>query len=889
MNMLKQAGMSVSSDMIEASEQNRGGAFEDSEIFALHTELLSNLSAKSSMPLPEGWVNHPSVSSIIARLGEIAISRIDSAESIWGFKDPRINCLLPLWIRIFNKHKIVPVYLLAVRDPAVVASSMNRQYWIPRETGELTWLQRNLDALSHTGGNCCIIHYEDWKDRSQDVFQILQEYTGLPGFSDQSILNRVLDLKADRSVFDSMPIVNREVKRLYASLIPARGDNFDSKQLMKCVMDCRQVQEGYVSWLREIYRQSDQSERNTLRIASLKSELQTQINEHNARRSSLTDQIDQLKAASDSLERKLASKGRQLKSLSDNLFCNQKEVLRYKFLAESYALIINLQRAYTAVVSSARWKSGNLIVRPIELLMFRWKKVLITRQINVVFDQLLRSPKNNQIEDRIRLQIVLLEKLHGHTDSLFASMRWRSGCRTISLIESFIPGTASSEPETVIREIFKRIDKRTKNLSDKLENVLSREDPVSVMMSSGANGRHKKVNLSNHSERSTDITPSHSQAQSVAKTQPQIPIELGQQDLPCADQWSFKRDIEESKISIIMPVYNAEEWILDTFESVFDQSYTNWELICIDDGSTDQSAEIIERVAAAEHRILLIKLGRNYGKSAARNMGLSESSGEYLFFIDADDWLNRNALALLHDELVAEDVDMAIGQILKVRDGSHEHSEGVHAAYQHRRIKRKTPEEEPALLENVIVCNKLIRRKFLESTACAFFNQTLERFEDTELSLKWWLNVPKVTLVNEYTYFYRQHADDLPCRSNRKAGGLEAAPQHRLALIREMLRYRHEASLDDETIVAPTLLYILLSNLYQCGFSPTSERNKGLTYAMDAAQYLKEPLLNKLSEAPGAVLKHLKRTEPEDAMDTLDRNWKVISGSNKVPLKPDRG
>lgn len=857
MNMLKQAGMSVSSDMIEASEQNRGGAFEDSEIFALHTELLSNLSAKDSLPLPEGWVNHPSVSSIMARLGEIAISRIDSAESIWGFKDPRINGLLPLWIRIFNKHKIVPVYLLAVRDPAVVASSMNRQYWIPRETGELMWLQRNLDALSHTGGNCCIIHYEDWKDRSQDVFQILQEYTGLPGFSDQSILNTVVDLKADRSFFDSMPIVNREVKRLYASLIHARGDNFDSEQLMKCVMDCRQVQGGYVSWPREIYRKSAQ--------------------------------IDQLKAASNSLERKLASKGRQLKSLSDNLFCNQKEVLRYKYLAESYALIINLQRAYTAVVSSARWKSGNLIVRPIELLMFRWKKVLIIRQINVVFDQLLTSPKNNQIEDRIRLQIVLLEKLHGHTDSLFASMRWRSGCRTISLIESFVPGTASSELETVIREIFKRIDKRTKNLSDKLENVLSREDPVSLMMSSGANGRHKKVNLSNHSERSTDITPSHSQAQSVAKTQPQIPIELGQQDLPCADQWSFKRDIEESKISIIMPVYNAEEWILDTLESVFDQSYTNWELICIDDGSTDQSAETIERVAAAEHRILLIKLGRNYGKSAARNMGLSESSGEYVFFLDADDWLNRNALALLHDELVAEDVDMAIGQILKFRDGSHEHSEGVHAAYQHRRIKRKTPEEEPALLENLIVCNKLIRRKFLESTACAFFNQTLGRFEDTELSLKWWLNVPKVTLVNEYTYLYRQQADDLPCRSNRKAGGREAAPQHRLALIREMLRYRHEASLDDETIVAPTLLYILLSNLYECGFSPTSERNKGLTYAMDAAQYLKEPLLDKLSEGPGAVLKYLKRTEPEDAMDTLDRNWDAIRGSHKIRLKSDRG
>lgn len=94
-------------------------------------------------------------------------------------------------------------------------------------------------------------------------------------------------------------------------------------------------------------------------------------------------------------------------------------------------------------------------------------------------------------------------------------------------------------------------------------------------------------------------------------------------------------------VSIIMPVYNGEKYIAESIQSVLDQTYRSWELIVVDDGSTDKSAEIVQSFSAQDRRIKYI-FQENKKLAAARNTGLANSTGEFVAFLDADDlWVEE--------------------------------------------------------------------------------------------------------------------------------------------------------------------------------------------------------------------------------------------------------
>ena len=99
-------------------------------------------------------------------------------------------------------------------------------------------------------------------------------------------------------------------------------------------------------------------------------------------------------------------------------------------------------------------------------------------------------------------------------------------------------------------------------------------------------------------------------------------------------------------ISIVMPVYNAARFLYPCLNSVLAQTYKNWELLVVDDGSTDDSKKIIQEFAAKEHRIQLIAKA-NEGVSIARNVALETVNGQFVYFIDADDIVSPNALEIM--------------------------------------------------------------------------------------------------------------------------------------------------------------------------------------------------------------------------------------------------
>lgn len=95
-------------------------------------------------------------------------------------------------------------------------------------------------------------------------------------------------------------------------------------------------------------------------------------------------------------------------------------------------------------------------------------------------------------------------------------------------------------------------------------------------------------------------------------------------------------------VSIITPCYNSANYIRDTIESVLKQTHTAFELIIVDDGSSDDSCEIVETYQRADSRIILLKQGKNMGPAQARNAGIAIAKGRYIAFIDSDDiWLEK--------------------------------------------------------------------------------------------------------------------------------------------------------------------------------------------------------------------------------------------------------
>ena len=107
--------------------------------------------------------------------------------------------------------------------------------------------------------------------------------------------------------------------------------------------------------------------------------------------------------------------------------------------------------------------------------------------------------------------------------------------------------------------------------------------------------------------------------------------------------------------SIIIPVYNVERYIHACLESVLNQTFKDWEALCVNDGSTDGSVSILEEYAAKDSRIKVISQS-NAGTAAARNTGLLAAQGEYIFFLDSDDWLDLDTLHILANRLKGEDI-----------------------------------------------------------------------------------------------------------------------------------------------------------------------------------------------------------------------------------------
>ena len=123
----------------------------------------------------------------------------------------------------------------------------------------------------------------------------------------------------------------------------------------------------------------------------------------------------------------------------------------------------------------------------------------------------------------------------------------------------------------------------------------------------------------------------------------------------------------EKMISVIVPVYNVEKYLEQCIDSLLSQTYQNFEIILVDDGSTDSSGKICD-IYKENHKNIKVIHKKNEGLGFARNTGLLYATGEYVTFIDSDDYVDKYLLEDLYNGILETDVDVCIGGFKKVAD-----------------------------------------------------------------------------------------------------------------------------------------------------------------------------------------------------------------------------
>lgn len=205
-----------------------------------------------------------------------------------------------------------------------------------------------------------------------------------------------------------------------------------------------------------------------------------------------------------------------------------------------------------------------------------------------------------------------------------------------------------------------RLEREVAELRSKLQRARSSSSALTSFVETvEARARSLARRIARRTTRRPDARP----AAPVAETTSAVPRFFMEREPTPAPRRETEPDV-----TVVIPVYNSESWLDDCLSSVLAQTGPSLEVVCIDDGSTDSSSEVLDRYARLDPRVTVVHQP-NSGQSVARNRGLDEARGRYVVFLDSDDFWPSDSLATLVADADADSLDMLLFDCFSFRDG----------------------------------------------------------------------------------------------------------------------------------------------------------------------------------------------------------------------------
>lgn len=212
----------------------------------------------------------------------------------------------------------------------------------------------------------------------------------------------------------------------------------------------------------------------------------------------------------------------------------------------------------------------------------------------------------------------------------------------------------------------------------------------------------------------------------------------------------------QPKVSVIVPVYNVEKFLEQCLDSILDQTLENIEVICVNDGSTDNSSAILEKYAKKDPRVKVITQ-ENSGMSSARNTGMRYAVGKYVAFVDSDDFIATDMMEKLYSRAEATDAEITVGDLLLY---FHDTKETAffrdQSLYLFLKNKVFSIKDYPEFVTNIAVWDRIYLRSFLESIHASFPVGMI--YEDWHFTVYALSHAKRIAVVPEQFYYYRKNA-----------------------------------------------------------------------------------------------------------------------------------
>ena len=219
------------------------------------------------------------------------------------------------------------------------------------------------------------------------------------------------------------------------------------------------------------------------------------------------------------------------------------------------------------------------------------------------------------------------------------------------------------------------------------------------------------------------------------------------------------------ELSIIIPVYNVEEYLRVCVDSVLQQTFTDFELILIDDGSSDKSGQICDEYSVKDNRVHVIHQ-ENAGVSSARNAGLAYASGEYISFVDADDCINFRMYEILLETMKSATADLGICGVDIIK----KNADIKQINYKNSTVITWSASEcvshlfdMPPVIYNSC-CNKLFRKSLIKTR----FDSTIKIYEDAKFLTEYLTYSQKVVHLPDYKLYIIRNREGSATRSDKR-------------------------------------------------------------------------------------------------------------------------